>query len=46
LGLAISDGIVKAHHGTLTIESFVGQGTRVVLTLPTTDDQDTEREGA
>ncbi|HEV3167116.1 MAG TPA: heavy metal sensor histidine kinase [Isosphaeraceae bacterium] len=34
LGLAISRAIAEAHRGTLRIESVVGYGTRVALTLP------------
>lgn len=34
LGLAIADSIVRAHHGTLEIQSSVGSGTRVNLRLP------------
>ncbi len=34
LGLAIVDRIVHAHHGTFAIESVVGAGTTVSVTLP------------
>jgi heavy metal sensor kinase len=34
LGLAIARSIAEAHGGSLTIESTVGIGTRVILTLP------------
>ena len=34
LGLAISKDIVEAHHGGLSVESVVGQGTRFVVRLP------------
>lgn len=34
LGLAIAHGIVRAHGGTLTLESEIGAGTSALLTLP------------
>jgi two-component system, cell cycle sensor histidine kinase PleC len=34
LGLAISKSLVDLHHGTLTIDSVVGVGTTVTVTLP------------
>jgi len=34
LGLAISYGIIKAHRGNIEIESKVGEGTHVLITLP------------
>jgi heavy metal sensor kinase len=34
LGLAIARSIAEAHGGSITIESTVGVGTRVILTLP------------
>jgi two-component system NtrC family sensor kinase len=34
LGLAISYGIVKEHHGTIAVESKVGQGTTFTIRLP------------
>jgi heavy metal sensor kinase len=34
LGLAISRAIAEAHGGSISIESTVGKGTRVTLTLP------------
>ena len=34
LGLSIVYGTVKAHHGTLTLQSEPGRGTRVTLRLP------------
>ena len=34
LGLAICASIVQSHHGTLTVDSLVGQGTTFTLRLP------------
>lgn len=34
LGLAISFGVVKAHHGTITVESELGKGTTFIVRLP------------
>src|SRR6185437_8475637 len=34
LGLPITQGLIEAHGGTLTIDSRPGQGTRVSITLP------------
>jgi len=34
LGLSISHGIVKDHHGSITMETEEGQFTRVILELP------------
>jgi signal transduction histidine kinase len=34
LGLAICLGIVQAHHGTMSIDSLLGKGTTVTITLP------------
>jgi two-component system NtrC family sensor kinase len=38
LGLAISRRAIEAHHGTLSIESTLGQGTTVTIFLPLTND--------
>ncbi len=38
LGLAIAQGIVRAHGGTLTLESEMGHGTSALLTLPAAGD--------
>ena len=34
VGLYISAQIMKAHHGTLTLDSVEGQGTTAIITLP------------
>ena len=34
LGLAVSQGIVRTHGGSITIESAPGQGTKVIVRLP------------
>lgn len=34
LGLAVVDGIVRSHHGTIQLESFPGKGTRIHILLP------------
>ena len=34
LGLAITKGLVELHHGTIRLESRVGQGTAFLFTLP------------
>lgn len=44
LGLAIAKEIVEAHDGTITIRSILGTGTEVVVTLPVTENPDTDEE--
>jgi two-component system NtrC family sensor kinase len=34
LGLAVSQGIIEKHKGTLGIESEMGKGTRIFVSLP------------
>lgn len=34
LGLSVSYGIIARHHGTIRVESVVGQGTTFIITLP------------
>lgn len=34
LGLSVSYGIVKAHYGTIEVDSSVGQGTTFIVTFP------------
>ena len=36
LGLAISYGVIKEHHGTISVESEVGRGTTFTVRLPLT----------
>jgi signal transduction histidine kinase len=36
LGLSFVAWIVKAHHGTVQVESEQGKGTRFIVTLPLT----------
>ena len=42
LGLSIAREIVKAHGGTIILESELGQGTRVVFTLPIQQEEEDE----
>lgn len=39
LGLAVVEGVVKAHEGTVEMESSLGQGTTVRVYLPLTNEQ-------
>lgn len=34
LGLAVSYGIIRRHHGTINVRSKLGQGTTFIITLP------------
>lgn len=34
LGMAITYGIIQGHHGTVELETSLGQGTRFIITLP------------
>ena len=45
LGLAISYGIIRDHHGSIAVESAMGEGTRFTMRFPTTD-RFGEREAA
>ncbi|MGO1370179.1 sensor histidine kinase [Senegalia sp. (in: firmicutes)] len=44
LGLAISDEIIKAHNGELSIESKLGEGTKVIIKIPINYKVDIENE--
>jgi signal transduction histidine kinase len=44
LGLAIAHGIVRAHGGTLSLESELGRGTSALLTLPSAADTDSAQD--
>jgi PAS domain S-box-containing protein len=37
LGLSITKAILDAHHGSISVESEVGHGTRFTVTVPTSD---------
>jgi len=39
LGLAIAHNIIKAHHGTIDVESRPGQGTTFAVTIPASEDR-------
>jgi polar amino acid transport system substrate-binding protein len=39
LGLSVSAGIVKEHHGVITFSSRTEQGTEVVVSLPALQDE-------
>jgi signal transduction histidine kinase len=43
LGIAIARGIMRAHGGTLTLESAVGQGTTVTIIMPLAAPDDPRR---
>jgi signal transduction histidine kinase len=45
LGLYISDQIVRAHGGSIQVESDVGKGSKLVVTLPRSQDLPDPREG-
>ena len=44
LGLAIAHGIVRAHGGTLSLESELGRGTSALLTLPAAGDTNSAQD--
>ena len=46
LGLAICQRIVKAHKGSIEVQSEMGQGTRFLITLPVEGSDDCQRERA
>ena len=46
LGLSVSHGTIAAHHGTIEVESEVGQGTEFRICLPTESGLSTDPENA
>lgn len=34
LGMAITDQLIKLHHGTINVESVLGKGTIITISLP------------
>lgn len=45
LGLAISRALVELHGGSLAIESTLGEGTRITVTLPLAEGRQESRQG-
>jgi signal transduction histidine kinase len=37
LGLSITKAILDAHHGSISVESELGRGTRFTVTVPTSE---------
>jgi len=46
LGLSVSHGTIAAHHGTIEVESKVGEGTEFRICLPTESGMSTDPENA
>jgi two-component system NtrC family sensor kinase len=46
LGLAITYGIIKEHHGMITVESELNKGTTFVIRLPISDEQSIGKDDA
>ncbi|MCG6930235.1 MAG: GAF domain-containing protein [Desulfofustis sp.] len=45
LGLAVSYGIIRNHHGEISLQSHPGKGTRFIITIPVSQDTDSGLAG-
>ena len=46
MGLAVIQGLVKGHHGAITVESEVGKGTTFTIYLPITGSEEVQEDEA